>query len=90
MNGPEVAPPQRELQVPAQINAIPSALDQLDGVIGDLEGRLCNVVRNSDVSKATGEDTECLVPLAIEIRNVRDRIMGQVRRVRDIVERLEL
>ena len=83
--------PERQSQVDEQLSMANNTLDQLNTVISQLFDKLQPVMRGPEPSEDCKEQVkDDLVPLANQIRIIRNKIENEVRRVSDILCHFEL
>lgn len=88
--GEEVA--SREPHVLRELGGMDDQIERLNSVIDDLQRRLGPVLRAEPPSEAlrTGGDEESLAPYAERIRTQRRLVDGNVDRLRELLDRLEV
>ena len=83
--------PQRQMQVPENMERTGQAINRLIDSISMLEEKMVKVLRNEpSAGTATGEDVVALVILASELRSNASEINTQNNRVQSMIDRLEL
>jgi len=86
------AQPQREVQVRHELNVGSAVCEKLGNIITKLGDRLTPVLRNEPAmaKEECAKTPDNLVPLAHEIRAMRELVEDHISRLEGLLERLEL
>jgi hypothetical protein len=88
----EACEPCKETEVSSQLNHLRNNLAELETLVGSLDGGLSEVLRVEDPAcdKACDPPQECLVPVANQLRIIRNRVCALNGCVQSILSRLEV
>ncbi len=84
---------QKEVQVHDQIKIVNGKCNRLNNLVGEVESRLSEVIRNPEqptTEKGTAEVEKELVPVASSIRNIGYEIDTAITDLEDYLHRLEV
>lgn len=82
----------RQPQIPTEFGFLVKEISDLEGVLDSLRSALMPVLRESDPEDEKGkpESMDSLVPLALDIRTLRNRVRNASLYLSDTITRLEI